>query len=95
MSGQKIPQTITREFVEDYVRENAEMATGAAAFPAKGPLSEEDITHITSILYNMVLWYYDKPAGIGGFAGHILKNDFRSAVLNADKTNLQIGRAHV
>ena len=93
MSGQKVPQ-ITRKQVEDYVRENAEMATGAAKFPAKGPLSEDDITHITSILYNIVLWYYDQPSGLGGFAGHIIKNDFRKAVLNADTTNLRAIRVY-
>jgi len=93
MSGQKVPQ-ITRKQVEDYVRENAEMATGAAKFPAKGPLSEDDITHITSILYNIVLWYYDQPSGLGGFGGHIIKNDFRKAVLNADATNLRAIRIY-
>ena len=93
MSGQKVPE-ITREFVEDYVRENASMATGVAKFPAKGPLSEEDITHITGILYNMVRWYYDQPAGLGGTAGHMLKNDFRKAVLNADTTNLRAIRIY-
>ena len=63
------------------------MATG-------GPLNEEAITHITSILYNIVLWYYDQPSGLGGFGGHIIKNDFKKAVLNADTTNLRAIRIY-
>lgn len=94
VSGQKVPEEITRDFVEQYVRTNASMATGCAPFPAKGPLSEEDITHITSILYNIVLWYYDRPSGLGGFGSHILRNDFRKAVLNADNVNLRAIRIY-
>ena len=89
LSGQKVPEDITRKFIEDYVRGLDYMAIGAAAFPAKGPLNEEEITHITSILWNIVLWYYDQPSSLGGFATYIIKNDLRKAVLNADTTNLR------